>query len=277
MKKGKKSSQPSGYGDIDLEDFDMPRYLEAMEPIGHEEPVKPNKQLTHYIEDVWVPQPELIEKSLAQLEKQDKEYRQRLVQDSDNEKVKASQLILQRSIYKDLLDIGIKLHQLPNFTNILEFKKYIRGVAKGLLALQNKMSCVDHAKLANIEETSGKVWDWMAGLAREWTSRVDLRIGADIIEQVLRESEKKHDFDIQVHLMRELKTENTVIAHSTTKKVKHKFSKHRKLKFDIHEKLQNFMTPQHAHWESKHENLIKSLFGKRTESLEKVYLDIPLV
>ena len=266
----------SGYGDIDLEDLEMPRYLESMDP-QDTIALQPQKTLTHYIEDLWVPQPELIEKSLAQLEEQDKIYRQRISQNSDNEKNKSSQLILQRNIYKELLDIGIRIHQLPNFTSLPEFKKQIRAVLKGLVKLQRKLSCVENARIKNIGSYTENIWEWMAGIAREWTSRVDLRIGADIIEQVVREAEKKHDFDIQVHLMRELKTENTVIAHSTSKKVKHKFSKHRKLKFDVHEKLQNFMTPQYAHWESKHENLLKSLFGKRVDNEERVYLDIPLV
>lgn len=106
---------------------------------------------------------------------------------------------------------------------------------------------------------------------------MDLKIGADIIEQVCREAEKKTDSDIQLFLMRELKSENSVEVRSSKKTQKHKFSKHRKLKFDVHEKLMNFMTPQSGNWDSKQENLVNSLFGKRVVSTNKVYLDIPLV
>jgi Apoptosis-antagonizing transcription factor, C-terminal len=257
---------------MDYEDLDMPGYLETIEPEPQEQ-----KKLVHFIEDIWVPEPKLVEKSLAELEEQDQLYRARISQVSVAEKLKASQLNLQKQIYKENLELGAKLVQIANFSTLPDFKIKLKSLLRKMISLQNKLSGVSNGKFKEIEANCSKVWDWMAESAREWSSRVDLRIGADIIDQVLREAEKKTDYDIQAHLLRELKTESAAIVHSKTQKPKHKFSKHRKLKFDVHEKLQNFMTPEHAHWDSKHENLVKTLFGKKTESDERIYLDIPLV
>ena len=266
------NSLTEDYNDIDLEDLETPKYLQSLESSN---PLQ-QKQLTQFVEEVWVPQPELVEKSLAQLEQQDKLYRSQLSQISEKEKQKSSQLLLQRQIYKEVIELGIKINQLSNFAILPDFKVKIKKLLKSLLKVQKQISVSD-GRLKNIEENCEKVWNWMAETARDWSSRVDLRIGADIIDQVLRESEKKTDFDIQVYLLRELKTENVTVNHSTHKKPKHKFSKHRKLKFDVHEKLQNFMTPEYAQLDSKHENLLKTLFGKKVMNEEKIYLDIPLV
>lgn len=261
------------YQELDLEELDMPRYVEELE-----RPSKEKKStISHIVEDVWVPKPELVEKSLEELEKQDELYRKRISQHSDQEKIKSQQLNLQRTMHMEILELGIKLHQLPTFCSVPEYKQKLEDIFECLLQLQKNLSPISVKSKDTIEKDCLKIWDWLAGLARDWSHRVDLKIGADIIEQVMREAEKKTDFDIQVHLLREMKNENVFVRPSGEKKAKHKFSKHRKLKFDVHEKLQNFMVPEYSVWDTKQENLLKSLFGKKIEAEEKVYLDIPLV
>ena len=170
MKKNKKvlDTLASEHQDIDIEDLEMPKYLEKLEKDeDSEEKNLPKKTLTHFVEDIWVPQPELVEKSLAQLEKEDKIYRKRITQSSDTEKIKALQLNIQRQLYRELLEIGVKIHQLSNFTCLEEFKINITKLLKSLIRLQNKMSPFSDGKIKSIKETSQKMWEWMAGLARE--------------------------------------------------------------------------------------------------------------
>jgi hypothetical protein len=261
--------------EVDFEELEMPQYVKELQL-----PVETTKKqnLSAFVEDIWVPQPELVEKSLEQLEKEDLIYRHQLSRNNDSDKSKSSQLLLQRQVYRKVLELGIKIHSLPTFQSLEEYQKSTRKLLKSLLKIQKTLQKLKKTpKISEISQFFEMTWNFLADSAREWSSRVDLKIGADIVDQVVREAEKKTDFDIQLFLMRELKTENSVQVQSSSKKAKHKFSKHRKLKFDVHEKLQNFMTPENLVWDSKKENLVNSLFGKKIESTEKVYLDVPLV
>ena len=267
--------------DVDLDEFDgmeVPKYVEEMElPSNPIKKVK-NKQLASFVEDIWLPQPELVDKSLAELEQEDLIYRHQLLKHNDSDKNKAQQILLQRQIYRKVLELGVKINQLSGFASLKEYRKSLRMILKELLKIDKVFMKMDkRPKIKEFSQFFDICWQQMADHAREWSSRVDLKIGADIVDQVIREAEKKTDSDIQLLLMRELKTDNTVHAHKSVKKGKHQFSKHRKLKFDVHEKLQNFMTPENISWDTKKENLVNSLFGKKVESSEKVYLDIPLV
>ena len=268
------SAISSDYAEIDLEEFEVPKYLEHLD--SETAPV-PKAKLSSFVEDIWLPQPELVEKSLEQLESEDLLYRTQLLQHTDEEQQKSQQIQLQRQIYRQVLELGIKIQQLPTFKSLPDYTKKLRSLIKSLLNIQTLYCELKVPKMKNLNSFVEQTWDWISNLAREWSSRVDLKIGADIIEQVCREAEKKTDSDIQLFLMRELKTENSVQVRNSKKTQKHKFSKHRKLKFDVHEKLMNFMTPESANWDPKQENLMNSLFGKKVVSGNKVYLDIPLV
>ena len=93
---------------------------------------------------------------MAQLEQQDKLYRSQLSQISEKEKQKSSQLLLQRQIYKEVIELGIKINQLSNFAILPDFKVKIKKLLKSLLKVQKQISVSD-GRLKNIEENCEKV------------------------------------------------------------------------------------------------------------------------
>ncbi|OMJ84045.1 hypothetical protein SteCoe_14914 [Stentor coeruleus] len=101
---------------------------------------KKKSTISHIVEDVWVPKPELIEKPLEELEKQDKLYRKRISQHSDQEKIKFQQLNLQYTMHMEILELGIKLHQLPTFCSVPEYKQKLEEIFESLIQLQKHIS-----------------------------------------------------------------------------------------------------------------------------------------
>src|SRR5574343_255068 len=99
--------------DVDLDDFDgmeVPKYVQELE-IPSEMTANENlsekgknkatrKKLASFVEDIWLPQPELVEKSLQELEQEDLIYRHQLLKHNDSDKNKAQQILLQRQIYR---------------------------------------------------------------------------------------------------------------------------------------------------------------------------------
>ncbi|CAG9315929.1 unnamed protein product [Blepharisma stoltei] len=277
--KGKLKDSYDNHYDMDIDEMEKPQYLESIDQ-ELEEDQPQTGAVQNYIDELWVSQPQLIEESLEKLEAEDNEYRSRLSQISEKDKSQADQLLLQKQLYVELIDFSLKLHRISSFSSVKGYRKTLRTILKSLLNFQYKLSSqkIKPKKLSRIDDNSEIIWDWMAELAREWSTRVNLKIGGDIIDQTLKESEKLTEFDIQAFLARETRTNDVPVHKQTVKKPHHHSSKHRKLKFDIHEKLQNFMTPIATNFEPRHNTLIKTLFGRREEGkTEKVYLDVPLI
>jgi len=258
-----------------LDELEVPQYLDTLE--GELEEDKPQGTVQEFVEDHWVGNPQLYKKSLEELEAQDEEYRKQVAVVTDKDKQTSAQLQIQKQIYSDLLDLTEKITRLHSFSDTATFKKNLKSIIKSLLEVQ-ELTGQTKPKLKKIGENSQVLWKWMSEVSREWSSRVDLKIGSDIISQVLKEAEQKKDYSLQSYVAKELKTQQSTSNKQTIKKAKHRASKHRKLNYEVHEKLQNFVSPEVAKLEPKQETLIKTLFGKQEHSKsEKVYLDVPLV
>ena len=235
-------------------------------------------QASQLIDPVWASDPTLIEKSLEQLEAEDSLNRKRLVEQALEDRKKALHLQQQTETYKQLLQLAQGISHLARFRHLPEFRKVLRSLLKAVMKTQQQFMQVAYKpKLKHIARNNELVWEWVSDLAREWSTRLNLKIGADVVNQALREAEKTKDASLDAYINKELRLA-TVVQRQSAKKPKHRDSKHRKLKFDIHEKLVNFMSPETAPAEGKHKLLAHSLFGhKEVLHTAKVHLDIPLI
>ena len=259
-----------------MSDSDVPQYLETLEgEIGVDPDPAP---ITKYVDSMWASNPSLIDKNIEELEQEDRENRQKLLSMTMNDKQQAQTLEQQSEIYKDLLGLTQSLLTANKFAHLPSYTKTLRRSLKEALKLQEVLSKgLVKGKVKRVGKNNQKIWDWVSDLTREWSNRLDLKIGGDLITQVSKEAERTKDHSLEGFIGKELKG-SYVVRRNSVKKVKHKSSKHRKLKFDVHEKLMNFMTPEHFELESKHEVLVNSLFSQKLPTKRtRVHLDIPLI
>lgn len=268
--------------DLDLDELETPQYLTHLPDSETNGNFKSEGAVSQIIDDIWVSKPGLIEQSLEELEAEDTLYRQKLSETSFQDKAKSKQLLLQRKLYAQLIELTLKLHKLEDFKQALDATERLQKLLKKLTSLQKLYNSGEGRITSNPEKilnSEKAVWDNLATVTRDWSSRINLKIGADVVDQVEKEAETKKDWNLFVFLTRELKTEDGVQKKVSIKKPKHKQSKNRRLNYEVHDKLQNFMTPLTAHLDLRTETLINTLFGKKEEKkiTENVLLDIPLL
>lgn len=268
--------------DLDFDELETPQYLTQLPESEHITESYPQGAVSQIVDDIWASKPGLIEQSLEDLEAEDTLYRQQLSQTSSQDKAKSKQLILQRKLYSQLIELTLKLHKLEDLKEALDAKEKLQKVLKKLTSLQKFYNSGEGRVTSNTDkilEQEKAIWDNLATATRDWSTRINLKIGADVITQVEKEAEVKKDWNLFVFLTRELKTEDGVQKKVSIKKPKHKMSKNRKLNFEVHEKLQNFMIPMMGHLDLRNETLINTMFGRKEEKkiTENVLLDIPLL
>lgn len=153
--------------DMDLDGMERPQYLESLED-EIDEPKQPG-MVQNYIDEIWVSQPRLIEESLEKLEAEDNEYRNRLSKISEKDKRQADQLLLQKQLNLELLDLALKLHRIPTFTSVKGIKKALRNILQSLLSAQSDLTSqkTKSKKLSKIPDNTEIVWNFMTDLARE--------------------------------------------------------------------------------------------------------------